>query len=203
MMNLEQPADFVKNLCHDESMGSLMKRKLDVSENILINENTVFNTEAAHQEFLEFSKLEINGLWFGELVQLVQIHFGYKSLADQGPIELIQQMLSVSPCQSDRFSQNKSDLIEFIQSQEVESDKLKKLTKNHSYFRHQKQEIEIDDKDYEDFIKYVDAFPLVFSVICQSVDFIQIVEEEEKTNSNGESLLMSHLYYLNQKWEIR
>jgi len=42
----EHPSEFVKNLDHVESIGSLLKRKLEESvDSILINENTVFNTE--------------------------------------------------------------------------------------------------------------------------------------------------------------
>ena len=120
---------------------------------------------AAHHELVELIKLEINSKWFVELVELIQIHFGYKSLADQGQIELIREILSfavgsnqgcyqATQLTKSRFVSNKNDLIEFCQNETgpvPDADKVKKFinTKNHSYFRHQKVEIEINDEDYE------------------------------------------------------
>ena len=116
---------------------------------------------AAHHELVELIKLEINSKWFVELVELIQIHFGYKSLADQGQIELIREILSfpvgsnqANQLTKSRFVSNKNDLIEFCQNETgpvPDTDKVKKFinTKNHSYFRHQKVEIEINDEDYE------------------------------------------------------
>ena len=60
-------------------------------------------------------------------------------------------------------------------------------TKNHSYFRQQVHQIEIDDSDFDFFVAKKDEFPLSFSIICHVIEFISNRIEDEKEKSTEEN----------------
>ena len=71
----------------------------------------------------------------------------------------------------------------------LDSEKVKKFmnTKNHSYFRQQVHQIEIDDSDLDFFVAKKDEFPLSFSIICHVIEFISNRIEDEKEKSTEEN----------------
>ena len=97
--DLENPAEFVKGLCHVESMTNLCKRRIIQQENIFINQawfltflikillfycrfcicvenqwkNTLFKTELAFDEFKHLLELDYKKEWFNEVKQIIQV----------------------------------------------------------------------------------------------------------------------------------
>ena len=186
----ENSVAFVKGLQMGESINQLLNRKLRTSDQALLNESTNFTTELAAAEFSRLCALDIGYQWFEEVKQIVQIHFCYKALAEQGPLELIRSIIRYGTTFG-RADHIKHELEVFIGEQEdcIDSEKLKKDllgSKSHQIYRQQKHEILIDENDFEQLLLNIAHFPLTFSVLAGAID-ISYMTIEEDVKSNGDS----------------
>ena len=54
-------------------MTNLCKRRIIHQENIFINQNTLFKTELAFEEYKQLLELDYKKEWFNEVKQIVQV----------------------------------------------------------------------------------------------------------------------------------
>ena len=54
-------------------MTNLCKRRIIHQENIFINQNTLFKTELAFEEFKHLLELDYKKEWFNEVKQIIQV----------------------------------------------------------------------------------------------------------------------------------
>lgn len=185
----ENSVAFVKGLQTGESINQLLNRKLRSTDQALLNESTNFTTELAADEFTRLCALDIGYQWFEEVKQIVQIHFCYKALAEQGPLEVIRSIVGYGTTFG-RADHIKRELELFIGEQQdgIDADKLKKDilgSKNHQIYRQQKHEILIDENDFEKLLLNIDHFPLTFSVLAGAIDVSYMtIEEDVKSNDS-------------------